>query len=435
MRVDPGTSVRDLARAWQTVLGRLQIEVARHNWETWFKGTRAVAARNGVLTVEAPSAFACEWLNTGLVTVVQRVIAEELDGDYQVEFVPPGQVSAPACEGGSEPLADLVGAINASYTFAEYLPAEGNRIALEACSSIVNHADHALNPIVVWGAPGLGKSHLLHALARAATERSWKVACLGAEEFTTRYMRSVRRGVIDEFQESVRGVQLFVLDDLQYLAGKKGTLDELVHTVDAVMHRGGHVVVASERHPLEMSLPDRLASRLSAGLITRVGPFSRPERQEFVSRLVRRQRSALPDWALDRVVHFEAPSVRLLQGATHAALSLQRHHQLEPGKLDAELMRMALVDTAPRSFSDQAVMDAIATHFATTAAELVGRSRKPQLTRARAVTVAALRERGRSLSEIATLLGGRDRSTISQLGERGQKVLAADLGLRVQLAG
>jgi chromosomal replication initiator protein len=425
------SDLREVSRAWQAVLGRLELEITTQNFTTWLKGTRALRLEDDTLVVEARTAFNCDWLNQRLIVVVQRAVYQVIGEELRVLFVPKGAASgdelmmAPA-EPEPPRAPAVVGSLNCAYSFERYVPAEGNRLAFECTTALVGETDFRISPVVVYGSPGMGKTHLLHALARRAANQGWAVACLNAEEFTSRYMNAIRRGSVEDFQLALRGMRLFVLDDLQYLAGKKGTLDELVHTIDAIGNAGGHVVVGSERHPAEIDLPERLASRLSAGIATRIEPFAMAERHDFVERLSRELRVALPAWAVDRIAGLEMPSVRILQGAANAAVTLQRLGQLTQARLDLELTRISIAECKPAVSADRNLLDAIARRFETTFEELVGRSRKPHLAAARAVAAATLQQQGRSLSAIASVLGGRDRSTISQLAERGRTMIAAD---------
>lgn len=440
--MEPTGNGRELSRAWQAVLGRLEVEVNKHNFNTWLRDTRPLHASGNIVTVQARTAMNCDWLNQRLSVVVHRAASAIFGDDVRIEFVPRGAESPAepasldaAVPAPQPPAGPLVGCVNSAYTFHEYLPADGNRLALQSCVALLDDPDLRISPVVIFGAPGLGKTHLLHALAGSASVAGWPVACLSAEEFTNRFMTALRGGKLEDFQKSLRGVRLLIIDDLQYLAGKTGTLDELVHTIDAVTNAGGHVVVASERHPFDLDLPERLASRLAGGIVTRVEPFVMGERRRFIEQAARRHRVALPAWAIERIAGCEAPSVRLLQGAVNAAVSLQRSEMLAERDLDAALTRISIAAVSPGALEDRCLLDTIARYFEVGMDDLIGRSRKPLLTQARAIAVAALKDRGRSNADVAEVLGGRDRSTISQAAERGRELLGAEPRLRSQLAG
>jgi len=431
------TDLRDLARSWQGVLGRLELEVSTHNFNTWLRGTSPVRLDGETLVVEAKTAFNCDWLNQRLSLVVRRAMAHVFGEEIDVLFVPKGaderidvHSNEPAPQ--AQRRGPIIGSLNCVYTVDRYLPTEGNRLALDCCRSLLCDTEVRISPVMIYGTPGMGKTHLLHAVAFKAASDGWSVACLSAEEFTTRYQGALRRGGVEDFQAALRGVRMLVVDDLQYIAGKKATQDELVHTIDAVTNAGGVVMVASERHPFELDLADRLASRLAAGIVTRVEPFIAPERRLYIERLARELRVALPGWALERLAQIEAPSVRLLQGAVHAAVALQRMGALELRRLDAELMRICVGEASPAGTSDL-TLAAVARYFELAVEELAGRSRQAKATEARAVAAAALQSQGRSLRQIGAVLGGRDASTIKQLATRGRAVLDADAELRSKL--
>jgi chromosomal replication initiation ATPase DnaA len=283
--------------------------------------------------------------------MIERATYQKLDRELNVVFVPRGTRMAggrPVHEATDEDVAGsprhpvgLVGNLNRWFTFERYVPAEGNRMALSCCQDILSESGFRMTPVVVYGRPGLGKTHLLHAMAKAAAGNGWPVACLSAEEFTSRFTNALRNRAIEEFQSTLRSARLLLIDDLQDFAGRKATQEEFVHSIDAVLHAGGCVVVASEEHPMELNLPERLASRLSAGVAARILPFMAEERRQYVELLGREHSVALPSWAVDRIVGIEAPSVRVLQGAVNGAITLQRCGMLDLARLDTELTRIA----------------------------------------------------------------------------------------------
>ena len=433
-------AVRDLPFLWAAVLGWLELSVKPHQFKTWLKPTRPLSCDGKTLVVEAPTAFGCDWLAQQLLAVIHDALAEAGAPNLAVRFEPrrsgavdsalEGDVSAERPAQRAPAPATLLGTLNHEFTLESYVLGEGNRLAVHACLSVVDEGERYISPLVIYGSPGMGKTHLLHALAAKARGLGWSIACFRAEEFTSHYMNALRAQALPEFQASVRAVRLFILDDLQYLDGKKGTQDELVHTMDAVTHHGGYVAFGSERPPLDLGFADRLATRLAAGTSVNVQPFRYAERSAYARQLANQRRSELSEWAIERIACIEAPSIRVVQGAINAAISLQRAGLLDLSRLDAELLKLSLQSVAPAAISNRALAEAIAGYFETTFDELVGRSRKPAVTAARAAAVAALKEHGRGNAEIATLLGARDRSTISQLTARGKAMLETDPRLR-----
>ena len=440
----PTANRHDLSWDWQTVLGRLQVDMSAGAFDAWLEGSRALRIAGETLFVEPRSAFMCDWLNERMVVVVERAVAAVMDRELRVEFVArgsePGGEAASAGRGivrtaGERPEGSLIGSVNCSFTFERYLPALGNRLAYDSCMSLTEAGDLSISPVVVYGSPGMGKTHLLHAMARRAMTAGWRVACLSAEQFTNRYMDAMRTQRVGGFQSELRRVRLLIVDDLQYLAGRKGTQDELVHTIDEVANGGGHAVMAGELPPHQMDLPERLASRLMAGIMVKVEPFQMDERRAYIELMAREQRVALPGWAVDRIAGCEAPSVRVLQGAVNAAIMLQRSGMLDLRQLDAQLTHLTATAGSPRALDDRSMLELIAKQFQVTFDELVGRSRSGSVGEARAVAAAVLHGRGRSFAQVGAALTGRDASTVKGICKRGQELLEGDAGLRGRLAG
>lgn len=438
MSTIPASSRRDLVESWQAILGRLQLDLNPLNFNGLARETRPLRMEGNAIVVEARSTIARDWLDRQLGVVIRRAICHVLGDDADVEFVAPGERPAPALPEESEPVnaraGKILGSLNCAFSFEQYVAGEGNRLALDCCMALLDPEQARISPVVIFGAPGLGKTHLLHAVACRAAGTGWPVACLSAEEFTTRYQNAIRTNTAGEFKEAIRAVRLLAIDDLQYLAGKKGTQDELVHTIDAVTNAGGVAVVASEAHPFDIGLPERLASRLAGGIVTRVEPFMGAERRAYVDHLARALRISLPAWAIERIAGAEVPSVRLLQGAVHAAVALQRCNRLDVQRLDAELTRLTVAEWSRRGKGDLVAIEAVARYFEVTLDDIAGRSKKPVMTAARAAAAAALKGRGRSLADIGALLGKRDRSTVSDLAERGRAIIEEDAELRALLA-
>jgi len=274
----------------------------------------------------------------------------------------------------------------------------------------------------------MGKTHLMHALASKAVQEGRVVACVSAEEFTNEFMLSIRSRQVEQFQAPMRGVDLLLIDDLQYLQNKSGMVDQLVHTMDAVKNSGGDIVIASECHPTDLKVSERLISRLSEGIVTHVEAFAAEERSAYVRRLEAECGYELPAEARARIVNLQCQSVRTLQGATHCALAMVRAGAFELARLDAELARLAIPELT-RGDADQQLLAAVAAHFSVSIEDLSSHSRREPVKKAKAAVTVLLKERGRSLSEIGALLG-RDKSTVHDLARKGMDLLSEEPGLR-----
>jgi chromosomal replication initiator protein len=428
----------DLGRVWRTVLGQLQLESSAHQFRTFALPARVRECAGGQFVVEGTTIWACDWLQQKAGPLLAVAAQEHLGIACEPRFVP-ARGAAPGAEAiwqtaAAPRPAEVIGAMNCAFTFETYIRTEGNTLAYASCGADSPTGRLAANPLVLYGRPGLGKTHMLHALACRAAAAGRSVACLSAEDFANRYMSALRAGNLGALQGPLRGADLLVIDDLEDIAGRESTLKELGHAIDAVLNRGGEVAIASERNPQDLDLPERLKSRLAAGLRTRIEPFKYGERLAYARAAAGRRDVAVPGWALERLAASEAPSVRYLQGAVNAVIALEMAGCLDIRRLDEALAELAM-QAAPGTGADGHIIEQVAAHFAITAEAVASRTRGGELDRARAVAVAALRERGRSWGELARLFSGRDRSTMKGLEERGQRELAEDGRLRQLLAG
>jgi chromosomal replication initiator protein len=427
-------SDRELARTWQGVLGRLQHELKRTNFQAWLDGTRPIRFTGDTLLVRTPHPLMVDWVNQQFATCARRALTLELGRDVDIRFVANDSGSGHAPTAGTTSPC-LPPGLNTQYTFASYLPVSANQLALAACKALL---DDEMTPppgtVLIWGAPGSGKSHLLHATAACAALRGRDVVVLSGEDFTDQYQQAIRDSAVGPFQARLRAARILVIDDLQVLAGREGTLKQLVATSDAVLNRGGQVLMASEVHPSALALPARLASRLYGGLVVEIEPISTLERRAFVEHLARVARVSLPAWCVDRIAALGCGSARLLRGGVTGAAHLDRCGVLDEASLDKALAGLVIAEAAAQSIDPAAIIERIAAHYAVTPSEVRGRSRKPPVRDARAAASAALAVRGKSLAQIAALFDGRDPSTISDLVERGKQLLKAKPDLQWALA-
>jgi len=416
---------RRLASSWRAILGCLEVQLNPHTFAAWLKGAELRNVDGRTVTIATPNDIARDWLDTRLRPAIERAVSQVF-GDVEVVIVGPGVPAAPARQPGP-----ILGTVNPALTFETYQPAEGNLLALAAMRDLAAAVPGTPSPIVIYGPPGLGKTHLLHAAAAEASRAGRAVACLDAASFTARFIDEVRGRGAGDFHDAIREVDILLLDDLQQLAGRRATQEAFAGALDAVMHRGGHVAVASEQHPFDLDLLDRLASRLAQGIVTRIEPFDADARRAFIERIARHHRIALPSWAVDRLAACRAPSVRLLLGAVNQAIALQRLGRLDIARLDEAVARIAIAEAAGAEPS-AALLDRLARCFGVELAALTGRSREARATEARAVAAAILQEQGLSLAGIGSILGGRDKSTVSSLARRGHELLEQHPELRTR---
>jgi chromosomal replication initiator protein len=275
---------------WEQILSRVETKVNRHSFYTWFKPTTFVSADNAAMTVRVPNALFKDWLTKHYSGVISEALVEVRKGHLAVNFVaePQGEAAAvplsaeeaAALEAGATavavaPVAPLVGTsgsagLNPRYTFDTFIVGSSNQFAHAACRAVAEAPSRSYNPLFIYGGVGLGKTHLMHAVGQYVLhhDRSLKLTYISAERFMNEMINAVRYDRIIDFRERYRTVDVLLVDDVQFIAGKEGTQTEFFHTFNALYDSQKQIVISSDCPPHEIpSLEERLRSRFEWGLI------------------------------------------------------------------------------------------------------------------------------------------------------------------------
>ncbi|MGE5250656.1 MAG: DnaA ATPase domain-containing protein, partial [Bacteroidota bacterium] len=231
--------------AWQSVLGRLQMEMPRASFDTWVRDTRPVSYEHGVLTVGVRNAYARDWLQSRLGATVSRLLIDLFSSNVAVDFIvsqaderggrsEPEPADAPSAPATPEEARPRNTSLNPRYTFETYVVGSGNRLAHAACQAVAEKPARAYNPLFLYGGVGLGKTHLLHAIGNACHSRGLNVLYVSSEEFTNDMINAIRTHTTQAFREKYRSSDVLLVDDIQFIAGKESTQEEFFHTFNTL---------------------------------------------------------------------------------------------------------------------------------------------------------------------------------------------------------
>lgn len=328
--------------------------------------------------------------------------------------------------------------LNPRYVFDTFTVGTSNRLAYAAAQEVASAPGERYNPLFVYGGVGLGKTHLLHAVGHLARATGLHVAYVTAERFTNEIIEAIRQRTTDLFRARYRVVDVLLVDDVQFIAGKESTEEEFFHTFNALHDVGKQIVLSSDRVPHAMSrLHDRLRSRFAWGLMADIQPPDFEHRLEILRAKVEGLRAAVPEEVLVCIARLECESIRALEGSLNRVIA---HARMLKQPLDASLALRALAPLAgeaapPRQVDAGAVMGAVARYFSMRIEDLRGKSREHGVAWARQVTMYLLREETpASLSQIGEQLGGRDHTTVMHGCARVGKALTADEHAREDVA-
>ncbi len=415
-------------RAWDTALGQLQLQVTRPNFDTWLKDTVGLATDNGTFLVGTPSDFVSEWLGGKMRPVIARTVSAILGHEVSVRF----QVVSPSRGGNgheAESLPPLGTArpatataspspptrLDAKFTFDRFVVGDGNRLAAAAALAAADQPAQGYNPLFIYGGTGLGKTHLLRAIAHRSANGHRHVIYTTSEQFTNDFLTAITHGTQDDFRHRYRSAHVLLIDDIQFLSGKERTQEEFFHTFNDLHAAACQLVLTCDRPPKTITgLQSRLCSRFQWGLIVDIQPPDDNTRVAILRVKSLEQRLNLTPQVAQLIADRAQDNIRELEGLLNRVTAYAR---LARSPIDERLAIAALNALTPPRPSEppnpQAIIQRVARYFNTSPEALTGPSRAKPIAEARHIAMYLLREDAQlPLKAIGHLLGNRDHSTV-----------------------
>ncbi len=422
--------------AWTRLLDRARRELPDATIRTWLEPAEAIALDDGRLVVGAPDQFAAEWNSSKHAPLLSRLAEEVLGTRVEVVFeVQEDRARRPQMDfflappPVESPPRRRTTPLNERYTFKTFVIGKSNELAAAAAHAVAEAPAKTYNPLFIYGATGLGKTHLMQAIAHAVLERNptFRVVYMGAEQFINEVIESIHSRTMPEFRRQYRTeIDMFLVDDVHFLEGKEMTQEEFFHTFNALHEAGKQIVLTSDRAPKEIpGLESRLVSRFEWGMVADIG---QPDLEHRIAILRKKAEQdhlelTIPDDVLRFIAEHVRSSVRELEGCI---IKLLLYASLKHREISIELAREALADKIrpgegqPLGPSGQhgvptldRVQEVVARRWGVTPEGLRSKARTKSLTVPRQVAMFLAREiLGMQLVEIGHAFGGRDHSTV-----------------------
>jgi chromosomal replication initiator protein len=429
---------------WSAALPALREQLGERNFVTWIAPIRCIEAGDEI-RLEVASSFFQQWVTRHFLPTIEATLARVLgvpctvrlviapDGDARAErkspaaspAVPEKTAVAAAADRISAPI-DVVegppidqpriGSVSRRYTFDNFIVGEANRVAFQAAQTVSRAPGRRFSPVFVHGGTGLGKTHLINALARdmlARQGRRFRIACLAAESFMNTLIASLRRDEMNAFRERFRQLDALILDDVQFLAGKERTQEEFFHTFNSLYAAQKQIVLTSDKPPSAIDgLECRLRSRFEGGLIADIHPPTPEMRVAIVAAKAKEQQVDLAPEVVELIVSRAGPSVRELEGVLNCVLATAG---VRAAPITRELTEAALrpFPVHRATVSVEKVQETVSVRFGLSVHDLISHRRGRDLSYPRQLAMYLSRTIAEeSFGRIGDKFGGRDHSTV-----------------------
>lgn len=434
-------------QAWQAALGQLQLEMPKAAYDTWIRDAELISASDGEFKVGVHNAYARDWLDSRLKTTIIKLLTGTLNRKVDISFVVNNGAYKTSPQKESAFLEDTSPvdrpienspsqrvSINFRYNFSNFVVGPSNRLAHAASLAVAEKPAQTYNPLFLYGGVGLGKTHLLHAIGNLSQAQGLEVLYVSSEEFTNDLITAIRSHTTQAFRDKYRRIDVLLIDDIQFIAGKESTQEEFFHTFNTLHGQNKQIIMTSDRPPKAMvTLEERLRNRFEWGLAADIQPPDFETRVAILQSKADRLGFSMPDGILEEIAHRFQTNIRELEGAM---TRLMAYADLRGMVLDEKLVDYALADLMPetREIEPVQILTTIAQEYGITMDELLSHNRSQRVAFPRQVAMYILREESElSLPKIGELLGGRDHTTVMYGHEKITDLLERDKNLRRKL--
>ena len=429
-------------QAWQATLGQLQMEMPKAAFDTWVRDAEFISYEDGSFIVGVKNAYARDWLEGRLTSTVKRILTGIMNRTVEVNFsVWQGNLEKSVAVAPVPPTVREINnvpapnaSLNARYSFETFVVGPSNRLAHAASLAVAEKPAQAYNPLFLYGGVGLGKTHLLHAIGNMCHRQELQVLYVSSEEFTNDLINAIRTHTTQAFRDKYRRIDVLLVDDIQFIAGKESTQEEFFHTFNTLHGQDKQIVITSDRPPKALvTLEERLCSRFEWGLTADIQPPDFETRQAILRAKAERMGVRVPNELMALIARRVQSNIRELEGALTRVVA---YANLRGLPMDQQMVETALADLLPRrsEVGPDEIVRHVAKTFGISIESMTGRGRSRQVALPRQIAMYLLREEANiSLPQIGEVLGGRDHTTVMYGCDKIGDLLETDDRLRRQV--
>ena len=440
---------QEVLTAWQAVYKDLRDEFGEAVYRSWLKPLTLQAYYHGTIEVSVPTRFMRDWIQTHYAKRILEMSTAKFDDIRRLEIVvvqtvQNGAEAAPADDkkakgndnkaaavsAATEEMNELASPLDARYTFDSFVVGKPNALAHAAARRVVESASVPFNPLFIYGGVGLGKTHLMHAIAWAMKEQhpNKKVMYLSAEKFMYQFVRAIRSNDTMTFKEFFRSVDVLMIDDIQFISGKESTQEEFFHTFNALVDQNKQIIISADKAPSDLTgIDERLRSRLAWGLVADIQPSTYELRLGILEAKRKQLNATVPQPVLEFLALKVTSNIRELEGALNRIVA---HSDVVKQPITLESTQEVLQDllrSHDRRITIDEIQRKVAEHYNIRLADMHSARRSRNVARPRQVAMFLAKQlTARSLPEIGRKFGGRDHTTVMHAVRKVEELAAED---------
>jgi len=435
---------------WNSVLGELELNTTKASFITWFQYVYFMEFKNNLAFISVPDAFTKEWIENKFLKNILKILRNQIPETKDIKIIinstnKPNpyfvHIKNPKTAQKTEkPYINQLGFpdfeinretnLNPKYTFDNFIIGSFNELAYAAAMSVSKNLGRSYNPLFIYGPSGVGKTHLLQALGNEILKQNPKLKThyIPSEKFTSELINSLQNQEINKFKEKYKQIDLLIVDDIQFLAGKEKTQEEFFYIFKDLHEENKQIILSSDRSPKSINtLEDRLRSRFEGGMIADIGFPDYETRVAILKSKAKQQNISLPDDVLHYIASQYQKNIRELEGALN---SINANTQLNPSSLTIQNISKTLFNTisSPRKIiNHKQIIHIVSSFYDISEKELTDKSRKQDIVKPRQIAMFLLRqELKNSFPFIGQKLGGRDHTTVIYACNKIEKELEKD---------
>lgn len=412
-------NLKDYREIWEKALKNLKFEIAEVSYNTWIKSINAQGIIDQTFILEIQNEFNKNIIENRYIGDIEKAIKEACGVNYQIEFILPGEHVFKQREKQPLKINEFkdISKLNPKYSFKEFVIGNSNKLAHAAALAVAEGPATTYNPLFIYGGVGLGKTHLMHAIGNFILEnnQNTKVVYVSSEKFTNELINSIKDDKNEAFRNKYRTVDVLMVDDIQFIAGKERTQEEFFHTFNALYDANKKIILSSDRPPKEIpTLEDRLRSRFEWGLISDIQPPDFETRIAILRKKAETESMIIDDEVNEFIAKNIKSNIRELEGALTKIIA---YSSLTNSDITIDVAEEALKDivkpTRPKQINAELIKDIVSHFYSVKVDELNSKRRTRAIAYPRQIAMYLCRElTDLSLPKIGEEFGGRDHTTV-----------------------